>query len=38
MSSCKPLCLTLAVLSIYGDNGKKLLASTLIWTHQPVNE
>jgi len=30
--------LTLAVLSIYGDNGKKLRASALILIHQPVNE
>ncbi|AEG98070.1 hypothetical protein FPV33_16005 [Klebsiella aerogenes] len=30
--------LTLAVLSIYGDNGKKLLASALILTHRLVNE
>ncbi|PLC38813.1 hypothetical protein C0Q87_01065 [Klebsiella aerogenes] len=30
--------LTLAVLSIYGDNGKKLLASALILFYQPVNE
>ncbi len=30
--------LTLAVLSIYGDNGKKLLASALILFFHPVNE
>ncbi|EIW9478254.1 hypothetical protein FYL58_12955 [Klebsiella aerogenes] len=28
----------MAVLSIYSDNGKKLRASALILTHQPVNE
>lgn len=30
--------LTLAVLSIYGDNGKKLLSSALILLYQSVNE